>query len=128
MRSGAIFGPRRFTAAVVGFGLSSGLGIACSDFSPARPPIEPQPSVLIITPEALSLAVGAVYPLAIDLRDSDGRSIPVSHIIWSSSVPGVAAADPQGRVKALAAGASVITAQAGRLSKDAPAAMAVTPP
>lgn len=112
MRSGAIFGPYPLALAILGIGLALG----CSDYEPARPPVEVQPSVLTITPSALSLMTGTVYPLTIDLRDSEGRAIPLTRVFWLTSAPEIAAADPQGRVHALATGTSTITARLGRLS------------
>lgn len=86
---------------------------------PTPPPRAPVPATLTISPNVLSLQVGATRALSTTLRDSDGDVIPGRRVTWKSHAPAIATVSPSGVVTAVAAGAAVITAESEGISASA---------
>jgi hypothetical protein len=69
------------------------------------------PAVTItITPDQLTLSIGATFPLAATVRDTEGRTLTDRAINWVSAAPEIATVSSTGMVTALAAGTATITA------------------
>ncbi len=69
-----------------------------------------QPKTLAVVPAPLALAVGDVFRLGVEVRDSTGKLLVGQNLAWSSSDTSVARVDSTGRVTALANGTATITA------------------
>jgi hypothetical protein len=81
---------------------------AC-DREPTGPLARPAVT-LTVTPNQLTLPIGATFLLAATVRDADGRPLTDRTIGWISAAPEIATVSSTGRVTALAPGTATITA------------------
>ena len=75
-----------------------------------------QPAVLdriVVTPDPLVLVVETTAGAHAQGWSSDGRSVPVSGVVWASGDQAVAVVDPNGVVHATGIGSTVVTASVG---------------
>jgi hypothetical protein len=79
---------------------------------------------LAVEPHAMQLAVGETRPLSVSGVDADGSPATLADLIqevrWTSDPPGTVQVDPQGVVKAVAAGTARVTAQSGATPRSSP--------
>lgn len=71
-----------------------------------------QPKTLAVVPALLALAVGDIFRLGAEVRDSTGKLLVGKNLAWSSSDTSVARVDSAGRLTAVANGTATITAAA----------------
>src|SRR5918994_2029975 len=101
-------GPRRRAVGAI-LPLAAILASPACDREPAGPPALPTVTI-IVTPDQLTLPIGATFPLAATVRDADGRILTDRTIGWVSAAPEIATVSSTGMVTALAAGSATITA------------------
>ncbi|MGH7471975.1 MAG: Ig-like domain-containing protein, partial [Longimicrobiales bacterium] len=77
-------------------------------------------ATVAITPNQVSLVVGATRQLTAELRDAQGNLLTGRNVTWNSTNPNVASVSPTGLVTALAAGTARISASADGRSTDVP--------
>jgi murein DD-endopeptidase MepM/ murein hydrolase activator NlpD len=82
--------------------------LACSD-EPAGLRTLPVVTIMV-TPETLTLPIGATATLEASVSDLDGQPLPGREIAWSSSAPSVASVSPTGVVTAISPGSASIGA------------------
>ncbi|WP_310570026.1 Ig-like domain-containing protein [Gemmatimonas sp.] len=85
------------------------------------PPI----AVVTVAPSTVSVDVGGTVDLAATVNDATGATVFGRVVLWSSSVPSVATVSSTGRVSAVAAGTSTVTATVD--GKSGTAQITVTP-
>lgn len=79
-------------------------------------------SAIEVMPTELSVAVGAVSPVTVTVRNEDSQPIEGAALVYETSDPAVASVDGMGQVTGVAAGTATVTVKAGAAS----AAVAVT--
>ncbi len=101
---------------------------------PVRPPPAPVAREVRIVDAPATLAEGDTVPFSAVVLDRQGRRMDQA-VRWSSNAPTVVEIQPDGRLRAVAAGRATVTARAGDLSANATvtvtavvASVAVTPP
>jgi uncharacterized protein YjdB len=76
--------------------------------------VQPRPvSTITVTPDIAALHVGEAVNLSATLKAANGESLDDREITWSSLVPLVATVDSTGRVTAVGAGQTTISATSG---------------
>ena len=85
------------------------------------PPI----ATVSITPTSAALTVGGATDLTATVRDANGNTVLGRVVLWSSSSPAVATVSSTGRLAAVSAGSSIITATID--GKSGAAAVTVSP-
>ena len=85
------------------------------------PPI----ATVSVTPASTSLTVGGATDLVATVRDVNGNTVLGRVVLWSSSAPAVATVSSTGRLAAVSAGSSTITATID--GKSGAAAVTVSP-
>ena len=93
---------------------------------PPKPRVSAPARVEIRTPVDGTLIPGQTADLAATVRDSAGATMRNARVTWSSANEAVARVDPGGQVRAVAAGATQITARAGNARSTL--AVTVVPP
>ncbi|MBI4502689.1 MAG: right-handed parallel beta-helix repeat-containing protein [Gemmatimonadetes bacterium] len=94
--------------------LSAAVGLPTNDFriglvNTGTCSIVPAAS-LSLTPNAVSLATGDVFPLQLVARDAAGRAVAAPGAAWSSGTPATATVDATGRVSAVSSGTTTVSA------------------
>ncbi|MFW6080090.1 MAG: Ig-like domain-containing protein [Gemmatimonadota bacterium] len=96
---------------------------ACDDEEPAdpagpgAPDLPGEPATVTLSAEAVHLAaIGAAYPLAATVADSNGIALGDVAVAWTSEDESVATVDGSGRVEAVGVGETEVTAEAGDAS------------
>jgi len=74
---------------------------------------------VMITPASATLTVGKSTTLTAKVKDERGRVIQGAPIAWTSATPSAATVSAKGVVKAVGAGAAIITARSGNASGSA---------
>ncbi|MFN2570694.1 MAG: right-handed parallel beta-helix repeat-containing protein [Gemmatimonadales bacterium] len=77
---------------------------------------------LAVNPGTVSLAVGDVVPVSVQLLDAGGLPTSANGVVWSSDAPGVVTVDSSGRITAVGNGTAIVTAAAIGVSPQSVAA------
>ena len=116
---------RRRDRVVLLIGFVAGLSCGDSSTAPNRPPTPapppaPRPTSVTVSPPTAELtAVGDTVRLSAEVRDQEGRVIPVVAVSWSTGDTSVVTVDSAGLVTAASPGQSVVTARAASVSGEA---------
>jgi len=81
--------------------------------------VKQEAASVMVTPAEATLPVGDTVRLAAEVRDANGALVEDAAVVWSSGAEAVAAVDPAGLVRAVAAGETVVTATSGGASGGA---------
>ncbi|MEW5931019.1 MAG: Ig-like domain-containing protein [Gemmatimonadota bacterium] len=93
------------------------------------PPPAPEPVASItVSPPAAEVAVGGTAQLTATPRDAAGNPLTGRTVTWTSSAPGIAAVDANGRVTGVAPGEATITATSEGRSGNSRITVPAPPP
>ena len=104
---------------LAGLALASGCGDDSTTFPPPEPD-PPRPTIVTVTPEAVSLsALEDTVRLAARVFDQNGQVMAGAAVTWATSEPSVAAVDGSGLVTSVGNGSATVTATSGAASGNA---------
>jgi hypothetical protein len=106
---------RTYLPLVAGFACGSAILFSCTDLNITTV----DGTVIQVIPESLTLSVGGSRQLVAEVRDARGNPLPDPTVVWSSSDPGMAVAEADGRVVGVAVGSVTITARSGSVAAEA---------
>ena len=107
---------------VLRFAVLAGLALAwaCTDDDTTSVVPDPRPTIVTVTPEAVSLsALDDTVRLAARVLDQNGQEMADAAVAWTTSEPSVAAVDTSGLLAAAGNGSATVTATSGAASGSA---------